>query len=103
MRFIKSIQKLIIFIAFLQFLIQTSTAQEYYKGKLQVHIKEQSAIPENNTHTHTSNSNLNAIFDKYKVFNYKQLMPFAKNQELREIYEIEFECEDDKLINELEW
>lgn len=51
MKYINPIQRLIIFIAILYLLIQTSTAQEYYKGVLQVRIKEQSATPKNNTHT----------------------------------------------------
>ena len=50
----------------------------------------------------TNNPELNFLLEEYNVFRYEQAFPFAKNEQLQHVYEIECDCNIDNLISELE-
>ncbi|MEL6862826.1 MAG: S8 family serine peptidase [Bacteroidota bacterium] len=71
----------------------------YEQGKLWIHILSDEAKP--GTNAWTQNAALNQTLDRYQVRQYFQAMSFAKRPYLRELYEIECNCNEQLLGQEL--
>lgn len=84
-------KRFFILIVFLFTISGWLSAQNYYKGILEVRVANQT-LKSKNTNS-TNNTQLNKIFSKFHVTKFKQLVPFAKTPELHELYQINFNGE----------
>ncbi len=84
----------------LLFLNVTISAQT---NRARVWIKSENAKPAilQNAGNFTNNDKLNRIFKKHNVYSYVQEAPFAKNPELRKIYDIKYFDDEDSMKKDI--
>jgi subtilisin family serine protease len=85
---------------FIFFTLNQIIAQNYQQGKLWVSVLSDDARKADDNYT--KNSELNEILTQFNVDSYDQIMWFAKTPSLRDIYEIDCQCNELELKDVLE-
>jgi len=74
---------------------------QYESGLLWVTISDSSAKPISVNDKSTSHQQLNQLLNNFNVISYTQALPFAKNPQLRDVYEIKCDCDEQQLMDQL--
>ncbi len=88
-----------IFFLFSLIIILNLSAQDYQPGVLWVSVKSNEARSVDGYRS--DDAVLNNIFEDFNVISYRQVMGFAKTPSLRNIYEINCDCNEVQLRNEI--
>jgi len=83
------------------FILCVGKSQDFYTNKVWVTVIDSIVISDANRKNLSESNEINRVLEQHQVFEYKQVFPFAKTPELRNVYELTFNGNRENLIKSI--